>query len=308
MEDLKKVLFIGNGIHRAFNGEKESWWNLLMDVCREMKLSFSEFPSNEVSLSLLMSFIKSNFYKNYPKGNFYDELNKILKKRYDSPEYTAHLNCINNKIWNCFDTVITTNVESRFENQSKPVKIVAGKQTKNSTFRKVSLKYDGREKELFYIHGNIRNKKTLCFEMTRYLSEARTLYGYVFEDKKEEKHKAACYSSLVKGKTLQSNESWIECIFFRDVDIIGQSLSSDELDVWWALNFRKIFEGVRSQKQTQEKLNTIRYFYPSFENSAKDLNTRMLLNSLNVNNICIPCSSYREFYDVYFKDYAPTSC
>jgi hypothetical protein len=49
--------------------------------------------------------------------------------------------------------------------------------------------------------------------------------------------------------------------------------------------------------------NTIRYFYPSIE-IGKSKPKAELLRAFDIVPVVIPCSTYREFYKIYFDEFA----
>ena len=178
----KKVLLVGNGIHRAFHGEGESWESLLKYIVQELgaELCISDFP--ECSPLLKYEFIHSEYKRNNPKKKFIDCVGVIIRKYFESASFNEHVDEVNSMIWNCFNTVLTTNVDNRFEltnEKNKKWISKSAKRWKYSLYRQKILECGNSEKKIFYMHGEVSKPKSLCFDLAHYLGE----YRNHFEDK-----------------------------------------------------------------------------------------------------------------------------
>ena len=324
-----KVLLIGNGIYRAFHGEEESWENVLRFVKKEFEklgMSLNLEPSSKISYSLYFEYLYSVWKKNKgPQANestawssFSYEVAEILKGKYNSPEFAEYAPVVNKMIWNHFDFVLTTNVDNRFEKNGMNLDEGGGsdddeddewepacnRKWKYSVYRRKESQ-DGKRK-IFYMHGELSKPSSICFGLDHYLGEYMCQYKFLYGMKSNENNTVL---DRLHGKKAVIDDdrknSWLYHFFFNDVDIVGQGLNKDEIDIWWAIEKRFQYRWQRKDKPIEE--NSVKYFFPS---SEKDTNHDKieLLRAMNVCPIVIPCSSYREFYKIYFEDFAGNNC
>ena len=149
--------------------------------------------------------------------------------------------------------------------------------------------------------------------MNHYLGEAKCAYELLYPQTDYDNKKVKYVQALYSGDSHNCDfTSWLAYIFFKDVDIIGQALSDEEVDIWWALSKRDEYYNIRkanikSKKKSKEnvEINTIRYFYASCDNSEALKDRLLLLRALHVEPVIIMCNTYQEFYEKFFNDYAP---
>lgn len=332
MSDNSKVLLLGNGIYRAFHGEEESWESVLRFLKKrferlglEIKMDPSQFESGILFFEYLYVRWKrireekvSCFNEMEKSSNeiaewyaFSQKIQEFFKERFDCDEYTIYSELINKMVWNHFDVVLTTNVDNRLERRAdlEEWKHCSNRQWKYSTFRRKTNE-DG--KKIFYMHGNLDKDTSLCFGLDHYLGEYRCQYDCLYEPKEKSQPKKRILWHLEGEKKEvehdlddEYKDSWLNYFFFNDVDIVGQGLNKEELDIWWALEKRYHYKHLRKMNKVEKCAadNRICYFYPSIalkEHKAKN----ELLRSLDVIPVVIPCSTYREFYKIYFDEFA----
>ncbi len=340
-----KVLLLGNGIYRAFHGEEESWDSVLRFLKKrferhglEIKMDPSQFKSGILFFEYLYVTWKRFREKNEICFNddkkttnettewrtFSKKIQEFLKERYDSDEYTVYSNVINKMVWSHFDVVLTTNVDNRLERKMEygpkddddlpeidleNFKQERNRQWKYSTFRRKTNK-DG--KKIFYMHGSLDKDTSLCFGLDHYLGEYRCQYDCLYEPKEASSPKKKILWRLEGEKNSVEHDidddyenSWLNYFFFHDVDIVGQGLNREELDIWWALEKRYHYKHLRKMDNVvkSDADNRICYFYPSCASDESDAKVE-LLRALDVVPVVIPCSTYREFYKIYFDEFA----
>lgn len=290
----RKVLLIGNGIYRAFHGDEESWNNVLNYLCRNLlKGKLSELP--ECSPILLFEYMHTQMTES---EQFETEVAKCLKEMYCQPEFSKYSDEINGLIWSHFDTVVTTNVDNRFEwiESKKKWKLESGGKWKFSTYRRKVVEHDNRDLKIYYIHGEISKPKSICFGLAHYLGEYRNHYENTISKKSIEKIDCENSKKMLSPKDIIEKkagcEPWSQYLYNNPVDIVGFGLNDSEIDVWWILKLRML----------KNCKNLVRYFYPSMDGNAKKI--LPLLKAFDVEPKVIPCSSYREFYKIYFEDFA----
>ena len=219
--------------------------------------------------------------------------------------------------------VLTTNIDNRLEinfpnmdaeyeddgDYAKEWAQSSSRKWKYSTFRR---KENGLRK-IFYMHGSIDKEKSICFGLDHYLGEYMCQYDCLYGLKSEAKTmllQKLMGDEMSSGKKEELEKSWLYHFLFCDVDIIGQGLSNDEIDIWWMIEKRFQYNIIRSiendnpnDKKVVNRKNTIRYFYPSRE-MEKSKPKVELLRAFDIVPVVIPCSTYREFYKIYFDEFA----
>lgn len=325
----QKVLLIGNGIYRAFHGEEESWKNVLRFVKKEFEkqgMSLNLEPSSKISYSLYFEYLYSVWKKNKgPQANestawssFADEVAEMLKGKYDSPEFAEYAPVVNKMIWDHFSVVLTTNIDNRFEmndmksnndadlDDDKDNKWVpaSNRKWKYSVYRRKES-HDGKRK-IFYMHGELSKPSSICFGLDHYLGEYMCQYDFLYGIKPDETRVVLKWLNGEESVTDDvCKDSWLYHFFFNDVDIVGQGLDDVEIDIWWAIEKRFQYRLKRKDKFAEE--NSVKYFFPSIDVYSNHDKIE-LLRAMDVCPIVIPCSSYREFYKIYFEDFAGKNC
>ena len=330
MSDNSKVLLLGNGIYRAFHGEEESWENLLgyvKDRFERDGVVLNIEPSALGSYTLYFEYLYACWKKSKYKdakvvkdiqtwGEFSGKLQDYLSEKYDNSEYTAYSDYINRLIWKHYNVVLTTNIDCRLERSNEDGQPLTGGWKSSSggkkTYSAFRLKVKG-QKKIFYIHGSVDKKRSICFGLNHYLGEQKCHYDCLHGLLKQERE---MMQQLLTGEVDVNNKkeclrkSWLYHFLFCDVDIIGQGLSNDEIDIWWMIEKRFQYNIIRSiendnpnDKKVVNRKNTIRYFYPSRE-MEKSKPKVELLRAFDIVPVVIPCSTYREFYKIYFDEFA----
>ena len=293
----QKVLFLGNGIYRAFHGEIESWNSILNTLfCELLKGKLREMPD-------CSPILKYEYLHTQVEKNFDSKVANCLKRIYKKPQFLKHCDKINEMIWGHFDTVITTNVDNRLEGieKSKQWKSTSGRKWKFSTFRQKTASHEDRDLKIHYVHGEISKYRSICFGLAHYLGEYRNHYETTVEQKFMEK--VADDSSTIELSSKYITDQfdsdvlpWSYYIYNNPVDIVGFGLDSSEVDIWWILKLRML----------KKCRNKVRYIYPSIDENAKKI--LPLLRAYDMVPVVIPCSEYSKFYELYFKKYAGNNC
>jgi hypothetical protein len=328
MSDNSKVLLLGNGIYRAFHGEEESWDNMLGYVKGRFErdgIVLNIEPSALRSYTLYFEYLyacwKKSEWKSKNEGNevkmwgeFSGKLQEYLSEKYDSPEYGAYSGYINSLIWKHYNVVLTTNIDNRFEKSDEDGKTLTGgwnpKSGGKTTYSAFRLKVND-QKKIFYMHGSVDKKRSICFGLNHYLGEQKCQYDCLhglLKLESEMMQQLLTGEVSVNNKKEDQKKSWLYYFLFSDVDIIGQGLSNDEIDIWWVIenrfHYKQIYEsGVDKLRNKKKNVrhNTIRYFYPSIEKNKSKVE---LLRAFDIVPVVIPCSTYREFYKIYFDEFA----
>lgn len=291
-----KVLLLGNGIYRAFD-DTQTWGNLLRFVVCELRKKGAEVkfePSDETSYILYFDYLYT-MWKKRPKSeenessrlnDFTKEVSGIFNKWFDKQD-VDDVKRINKMVWSHFNVVLTTNVDNRLENIcDKGWTSRSEGKWKYSTYRRKI----NENRTIYYIHGSVSHKDSICFGLDHYLGESRNLYNGLRERKESNPQEKTSLNSMLK-------KSWLYYLFCEDVDIVGQGLDCTEVDLWWALE-------KRFQYKSQNRIcNKVRFFMPSLDWTANRGKIEML-KALDVEVVIIHCCEYKDFYEKYFAEYA----
>lgn len=287
-----KVLLLGNGIYRAFD-DTQTWDNLLQFVAcklRKKGVDVKFGPSNKTSYILYFDYLymvwkryqRSVVNENSPWTKFLQELKVYFDEWFDKQD-VDDVERINKMVWSHFNVVLTTNVDNRLEkNCDKGWTSRSKGKWKYSTYRRKI----NENRTIYYIHGSVSHKDSICFGLDHYLGESRNLYNGLRERKENNPQEKTSLNSMLKG-------SWLYHLFYTDVDIVGQGLDCTEVDLWWALEKRLLYK----------KKNKVRYFMPCLDLHG-NLEKIEMLEALDVEVVIVHCNEYKEFYEKYFAEYA----
>ena len=329
MSDNSKVLLLGNGIYRAFHGEEESWESMLGHIKNEFKregIVLNLEPSALRSYTLYFEYLyacwKKSKWKSKNQGNeikmwgeFSGKLQEYLSEKYDSPEYTAYSDYINRLIWKHYNVVLTTNIDCRLERSNEDGKPFTGEWNSScggkTTYSVFRLKAK-EQKKIFYMHGSVDKKRSICFGLNHYLGGQKCqddcLHGLLDQERKV-MLQLLTEEEVANESRGDINNSWLYYFLSNDVDIVGQGLSNDEIDIWWVMENRFHYKQIcdsregKFKNENNNQHNIIRYFYPSIE-MEKNKSKLEMLRAFDIVPVVIPCSTYREFYKIYFDEFA----
>lgn len=248
------ILLVGNGINDA---QTISWKKMLNYV--QTKLIESGKTAEDKKIDVMnCSFSPTLLYESIRKSSCAkeSEIRNIVKN------YVEDKSNFIRKIWSLYDTVLTTNFDNNLvinENpQSKKVTYL-----ESFTKRRLDFQYQNKQKSIFFIHGYYLYPETICLGFEHYSDNLKRIEDYVGN-----------MFSKKKNKSSQKSHSWIDYFFKSNtvLDILGLSMCSDEIDLWWLLNYRaNVFPKLNENK--------IRYF-DLYQEDKTD--KRKILESLNV--------------------------
>lgn len=235
----ERILLAGNGINKA----QEISWGKMLNYIQNKCILNKELRINALDTKVSPSFIFEYICHNTDGGE--NEVRKNIK------DYVADKSNFIKKIWKIYNTVLTTNFDDNLNISKK-------KELENKQVLKLRFEFDkdSEKKKIFYIHGYYDKPETICLGFKQYVNNLKLIENYAVQ-----------YYPLKKEfweNHIQN--AWID-FFFRDnitIDILGLRLASDEIDIWWVLNYRK-----ELLKLGKIKNNTINYFDLSAE-SFKD--------------------------------------
>lgn len=250
---MGRTLLIGNGLNRCIEGSV-SWGDLLKDIANEYGVDYSA----EIPMPLEFERIIDNFLaKNPNHSGVHEEIkDKIVKKmtRVSLPENSVHLliKAINPS------AIMTTNYDNLLEYVYDSSYVFSG----NKQPKYLSEKTSDIEGTWFYhIHGVIDNPKSICLGYEHYIGVVQKLRNEINTDKKETQQNEPKMSILrrLSGIKDSTELKWGERFYKDDIDIIGLSLDTCEIDLWWILTHRAFLYFTNHQSARTWIANTVTY-------------------------------------------------
>ena len=168
MEENRKVLFLGNGINRAFLDNKYSWGSLIKELFDKNGIKTDiDFESN-LPYTLIFEHLVSEMVKNSEKRQIKKAFSKISNQIVDNFSKKENLGKLIPKLKD-FDVIITTNFDKnlQFGNSWKKTNNFINRVT-YSTFRSYEKCLNAKMKTIHYIHGFIETPSSLCLGLKHY--------------------------------------------------------------------------------------------------------------------------------------------
>lgn len=279
---MTNTVLYGNGLNRLSSNAVS--WDDLLD---ELKGS-NGFDSGLLPYTMVYERIFMGKHKSNEKDKF-DELDLKIKIASSLAEQES------NEIFELlagmdFENYLTTNYDYAFEKALGVLPEILSTEDIYSLRRKRRYNIDGGVKQLWNIHGEIDNPKSIMLGLDHYCGSLSKIDSYV----------KGTYKHSVDGKSVQvtsmkdklrdqkfCHASWVDLFFSSDVHIIGFGMDYSETDLWWLLNKRARFAAEKLVK------NEI-YFYSHCLDDEK----KGLLESFGVNivhaDIC--SGDYKNMY------------
>lgn len=229
---MSDVLFLGNGINRAFNGD--SWETLIDKIAAEYKSGFTKADVKVLPFTMQVVALSG------------DRVDKAMKM------ISADMDFVNNDEQNVFlqkisalpvENIITANYTFELE-QACGVKPSLHNYRKTRKFTKECKKKDAdfglfkfyqpnkTEKKIWHIHGDITKPSTVIMGNYYYgklLSEIQKYTsGFIRR-----------YKTLKKQVFEIEEQSWVDSFLTKNVHILGFGLDTSEADIWWLIGCKK---------------------------------------------------------------------
>lgn len=258
-EKRPQVLFLGNGICRAFGGMS---WNGLLDKLKEealypdnannyllpMPLKAAMLTNNH--LATKMRNVVKDHDKQNPKVDGYD-WSSFVKV---TPEMKAHLL---NLIGNRFDYVLTTNYSYEIEaaivgkdtlSASQIGKMMHFHEVDHAQTRFLANTFnEAMDIPIWHVHGEARKPDSMIIgsyyygKLLRRCVERLDSSSDTDEEGKRRNSKSsktAFFKSSVKHNKPIKIGSWIDAFVLGDVYMLGFGLDFSEADIWWLLEYK----------------------------------------------------------------------
>lgn len=283
-----QVLFLGNGLIRAFGGQ--SWDDLIKRISVRNDLPdklYCPFP--------LRAILATNDHISIAMKQYADEFCGEI-----GPELQGQLQKL---LAMQFDDIITTNYTYEIESAALGKKSVSksylSKTCRNQkSGEKVEPKYliqscqeipyGEHNNRIWHIHGEARKPNSMILGHYYYATMLHRIMDYV---DKNSRYYAYCQQN---GKN-QSIQSWLDSFILGDIYVLGFGMGFSELDIWWLLNRKK------REKAAHGKV----YFYDPGGKDFDEKEELLKLLDVEVVHCGVPTPegtpeekniAYREFY------------
>lgn len=225
---MEAAILIGNGLNRCYKGAIP-WGMLLQDIADEYGVSFNHNNPFPLEFESITNQILSK--EKAPSDAVYKKLKQKISRivNEQKPEANSLHVLFTNEL--PVNHILTTNYDYMLEYSYSAVwtsyqlqKDAA--ETKYSIYRQANI----GQKRFYHIHGESRYPTTLCLGYEHYA-------GYL--SKMREYLKAAPnIPQKINKVQLPEKESWLNLFFTHDIYIVGLTLDSCEIDLWWLLTYR----------------------------------------------------------------------
>lgn len=276
-----KVLLIGNGINNI--AQEYTWGDLIENLIGFIGAA-GQISSLNKPFPLLYEEIFVEAIRN--RGFTEIKIKEFIAKEVDKIQSNElHEAFLNLKIQN----ILTTNYDFTFENsltsKSNDLKNYGViKESLYSIFRH----YEIDNKKIWHIHGDANYLNSLALGYEHYSGYLQQMRNYVVTGTGTS-YKNIRLAPLIKRinkNENQTNQSWLDFFFTKNIYIIGLTLDFIEIHLWWLLTYRQ--RAILTKKITLN--NRIIYFYP--DNIAENIQNKIQL--LRCNGILPVSCRYNE--------------
>ncbi len=281
---VPKVLLLGNGINRAFDGQK--WEHLLKEICKQPFTDAEWAVLRKMPYPLLAVAVTG------------DDLATAMKDKADSfvnmeiPKEEREI--IKQVVGDSFDAILTTDYSYEIEHslcddfavkkwrQSPYRHHTCDRKSKaltESLYQYIEVCYNGKEVSVWHMHGEAARPDTMVIGHSYYGNIIARMQKHITESLRA--HRMA-----EKQHKEYYPRSWVDYFLYGDVYIVGQGLSVHELDLWWLISAKK-----------RSGMGSIYYFEPN-----AGIAKQTLSDAYDVNIIKLPV--YNDDYKQYYRDVA----
>lgn len=279
---MKSALLVGNGLNRCYENAIP-WDRLLWNIANEYQVSFNTKNPFPLEFESIANQILAR--DNRKSKNVYSELKGKIA------QMVCEQKPINGSLHELFvrdiplNYILTTNydymLERAFYRELEPeAKAKDNSETKYSLFR--FSKY--AEKSFYHIHGDANHKDSLCLGYEHYAAYLAKMREYL-KAKPEIAHRISKFE-------LPEKSSWVDLFFTHDVYIVGLTLDTNEIDLWWLLTYRAYLYYSNDSGLRDIMKNRVKIFL-----THDDKNQQELFNHLHVETEFIdPYGNYETAY------------
>ena len=291
MNKQKTALLIGNDINKINN--RQSWEQLLKKVILHLEIG-NEVDSEKLKSKPFPLLYEEIFLRALAKDKHSEiELKKLIVKLTIEIEH----NIIHERIMNMgILDVMTTNYEYSLQRStarsSEDLRNVGYiKERTYNIFRHNEV----NKTKVWHIHGECNIPRSITLGYEQYCGLLQQMRNYIVSGT-EYKNKEKNLVALIKR--IDNNEiqehSWLDLFFSKDIHIIGLSLDTAEIDLWWLLTYRA---RQMLQKDGLRVNNTIYYYHPARYKTDIYKSKLQLLEANQVKIISIDIDEKTKYYN-----------
>jgi hypothetical protein len=266
------ALLIGNDINNINN--KNSWAELLQKIIDHLGVShLVNIRAKPFPLLYEEIFLKALAKKPRPEIK--------LKEFIASLTRTIQHNTIHERIMKLgLRDVMTTNYEYSLQESVRHSKLKNHGYIQERAYSIFRHNGFGGTK-VWHIHGECDSPRSITLGYEHYGGVLQHMRNYVATgtDYVKEKNLLPMIKRIERNKLKE--HSWIDLFFTKDIHILGLSLDTSEIDLWWLLTYR-----ARYVLQEGKKIvtNRIYYYYPT-QYKEKSTDKLELLNANGVHTV-----------------------
>jgi hypothetical protein len=277
MKNLKKTLFLGNGINRL-SGNCPDWSTLLKQINDKEHNKLNNVPYTIQYEHLLLNFKKEQGFEKVQKEENVKKRIKEQLEMLEPNEFHSYFSSLN------YDNFITTNYDYLFTGN-----LGTGISNRTEELYSIRRKTVFKDKIFWFIHGELESLKSIMLGLDHYCGSIGKIDGYLkgtynFNENGENIKTVSLRKKITENK--YDLHSWIELFFNSNIDIVGFGLDYSETDIWWIINKRLRFklEGININ-------NKITYYTNEIDSVKK-----RILENLDITVVVIQTNNYKELY------------
>lgn len=226
---MDNCLLIGNGLNRTLE-HSIPWSDLLKDIADELGTSYC----SDNILPLEFERIVNEYLKKCkePDVSVYSDIKKKVANKLSFtllPDTAIHKIIPSIPI----DSIITTNYDYLIEQAFEKDFLIKEKTNKKYLMSPV-VKIDNID--FFHAHGICAYPQSICLGYEHYAGIVYNLRENLNKKDNNKNEEMAIKKRLLGESSLQNK--WGEKFYTSNIDIIGLSLDSCEIDLWWLLTHR----------------------------------------------------------------------
>jgi hypothetical protein len=262
---MKAAILIGNGLNRCYLGAIP-WDSLLQNIANDYGVSFNRENPFPLEFESIVNQILSG--QKSPSDSIYGELKQRIAHAVNEqqPEGESLHELFTNQL--PINHILTTNYDYMLERSYSNIWTSyqlekEAKETKYSLYRHTKI----GPKSFYHIHGEARYPSTLCLGFEHYAGYLTKMREYL--------RAAPNMSDRVRHVEQPNERSWLELFFSHDIYIVGLTLDSCEIDLWWLLTYRAYLYYSNDGGLKDIMKNRVVLYYTNSTNRYMDLFTHL---------------------------------
>lgn len=281
---MSGVVFLGNGINRAFN--QASWTDLVKNIYEKNN---SELPYNEKSsLPMPMQIIVAtgdkvdkamqdisvalNFDITDEQKKFIESILELPVKNIITANYTFEIE----------QTAGVRNSMHSYRKIRKLTKKCSAKDEKFNLFK--TYEPESCDKRIWHIHGDIATASSIIMGNYYYGKLLREIQDYLPSFMRR-------YTYSRKNNTELTEYSWVDSFLSKNVYMLGFGLDFNESDIWWLICCKK-----------RHFPDTKIYFYQPSKDISDEQRALLKAYAVEIIDFLPFDDSYIEFYNCAIDD------